>query len=104
MSASTPSRPKAPNNAEAVAPTAATTSSINSLVRQGAYNMNGQRSMFNNFLLDGRDNQFRTELYNALNHTNLCLRPVGWVARLAACPAVVAASPAPLNRALSNSV
>jgi hypothetical protein len=38
------------------APTAATTSSINSLVRQGAYNINGQRSMFNNFLLDGMDN------------------------------------------------
>ena len=31
------------------APTAATTSSISSLVRQGAYNVNGQRSMFNNF-------------------------------------------------------
>src|SRR3981189_55842 len=38
------------------APTAATTSSINSLVRAGAYNINGQRSMFNNFLLDGIDN------------------------------------------------
>ena len=38
------------------APTAATTSSISSLVRQGAYNVNGQRSMFNNFLLDGLDN------------------------------------------------
>jgi hypothetical protein len=38
------------------APTAATTSSINSLVRAGAYNVNGQRSMFNNFLLDGMDN------------------------------------------------
>ena len=38
------------------APTAATTSSINSLVRAGSYNVNGQRSMFNNFLLDGLDN------------------------------------------------
>ncbi len=38
------------------APTAATTSSISSLVRAGAYNVNGQRSMFNNFLLDGLDN------------------------------------------------
>jgi hypothetical protein len=39
------------------APTAATTSSNgNSLVRLGAYNVNGQRSMFNNFLLDGMDN------------------------------------------------
>ena len=38
------------------APTAATTSSISSLVRAGSYNVNGQRSMFNNFLLDGMDN------------------------------------------------
>src|ERR1700730_2387520 len=38
------------------APTAATTTSINSTVRAGAYNVNGQRSMFNNFLLDGMDN------------------------------------------------
>ena len=38
------------------APTAATTSSISSLVRAGSYNVNGQRSMFNNFLLDGIDN------------------------------------------------
>ena len=38
------------------APTAATTSSVNSLTRAGAYNVNGQRSMFNNFLLDGMDN------------------------------------------------
>jgi len=38
------------------APTAATTSSVSSLIRQGAYNVNGQRSMFNNFLLDGMDN------------------------------------------------
>ncbi len=39
------------------APTAATTSSnLNALVRQGAYNVNGQRSVFNNFLLDGLDN------------------------------------------------
>jgi outer membrane receptor protein involved in Fe transport len=39
------------------APTAATTSSNgNSLIRLGAYNVNGQRSVFNNFLLDGMDN------------------------------------------------
>jgi len=39
------------------APTAATTSSNgNSLVRAGAYNVNGQRSVFNNFMLDGMDN------------------------------------------------
>lgn len=39
------------------APTqATTTTNINSPVRSGAYNVNGQRSMFNNFLLDGMDN------------------------------------------------
>jgi hypothetical protein len=38
------------------APTAATTTSVTSLVRQGSYNVNGQRSMFNNYLLDGLDN------------------------------------------------
>ncbi len=38
------------------APTAATTTAVTSLVRQGSYNINGQRSMFNNFMLDGLDN------------------------------------------------
>jgi Carboxypeptidase regulatory-like domain/TonB-dependent Receptor Plug Domain len=38
------------------APTAATTTAVTSLVRAGAYNVNGQRSMFNNYLLDGLDN------------------------------------------------
>ena len=38
------------------APTAATTTAITSLVRQGSYNINGLRSMFNNYLIDGMDN------------------------------------------------
>jgi Carboxypeptidase regulatory-like domain/TonB dependent receptor/TonB-dependent Receptor Plug Domain len=38
------------------APTAATTTAVTSLVRAGAYNVNGQRSMFNNYMLDGMDN------------------------------------------------
>ncbi len=38
------------------APTAATTTAVTSLVRQGSYNVNGQRSMFNNYMLDGLDN------------------------------------------------
>jgi hypothetical protein len=33
-----------------------TTASTNNLVREGSFNVNGQRSMFNNFLLDGMDN------------------------------------------------
>ncbi|HEY6375621.1 MAG TPA: carboxypeptidase-like regulatory domain-containing protein [Edaphobacter sp.] len=49
------------------APTAATTSSISSLARAGAYNVNGQRSMFNNYLLDGMDN-------NAYGESNQGLR------------------------------
>ena len=38
------------------APTAATTTAVTSLVRAGSYNVNGQRSMFNNYMLDGLDN------------------------------------------------
>ncbi len=32
------------------------TTNASSLVRQGSFNINGQRSMYNNFLLDGMDN------------------------------------------------
>ena len=38
------------------APTAATTTAVTSLVRAGSYNVNGLRSMFNNYMLDGMDN------------------------------------------------
>jgi hypothetical protein len=38
------------------APTEITTTSVTSLLRQGSYNLNGQRSMFNNFMIDGIDN------------------------------------------------
>ena len=38
------------------APTEIATTSVTSLLRQGSYNMNGQRSMFNNYLIDGIDN------------------------------------------------
>jgi hypothetical protein len=43
-------------NGSRQAPTAATTTAVTSLVRAGAYNVNGLRSMFNNYLLDGMDN------------------------------------------------
>ena len=50
-------RPAGPCDRRAPGSDAATTSSNgNSLIRQGAYNVNGQRSIFNNFLLDGMDN------------------------------------------------
>jgi hypothetical protein len=38
------------------APTMVGTTSVTSMLRQGSYNVNGQRSMFNNYMLDGMDN------------------------------------------------
>jgi hypothetical protein len=38
------------------APADATTTAVTSLARAGSFNVNGQRSMFNNFMLDGMDN------------------------------------------------
>jgi hypothetical protein len=57
------------------APTAATTSSINSLVRQGSYNVNGQRSMFNNFLLDGMDNNAYGESNQGFDNQIIAVPP-----------------------------
>ena len=57
------------------APTAATTSSINSLTRQGAYNINGQRSMFNNFLLDGMDNNAYGESNQGFDNQIIAVPP-----------------------------
>jgi hypothetical protein len=57
------------------APTAATTSSVNSLVRAGAYNINGQRSMFNNFLLDGLDNNAYGESNQGFDNQIIAVPP-----------------------------
>jgi outer membrane receptor protein involved in Fe transport len=57
------------------APTAATTSSINSLVRAGAYNVNGQRSMFNNYLLDGMDNNAYGESNQGFDNQIIAIPP-----------------------------
>jgi Carboxypeptidase regulatory-like domain/TonB dependent receptor len=57
------------------APTAATTSSISSLVRQGAYNVNGQRSMFNNYLLDGMDNNAYGESNQGFDNQIIAVPP-----------------------------
>jgi hypothetical protein len=57
------------------APTAATTSSINSLVRAGAYNINGQRSVFNNFLLDGIDNNAYGESNQGFDNQIIAVPP-----------------------------
>ena len=59
------------------APTqATTTTNINSPVRAGAYNVNGQRSMFNNFLLDGMDNNAYGESQPGLRQSDH-LHPAG---------------------------
>jgi hypothetical protein len=57
------------------APTAATTSSINSLTRAGSYNVNGQRSMFNNFLLDGLDNNAYGESNQGFDNQIIAVPP-----------------------------
>ena len=57
------------------APLAATTSSISSLVREGAYNVNGQRSMFNNFLLDGMDNNAYGESNQGFDNQIIAIAP-----------------------------
>ncbi len=58
------------------APTAATTSSNgNSLIRQGAYNVNGQRSVFNNFLLDGMDNNSYGESNQGFDNQIISIPP-----------------------------
>jgi len=57
------------------APTASTTSSISSLVRAGAYNVNGQRSMFNNFLLDGLDNNAYGESNQGFDNQIIAVPP-----------------------------
>ena len=57
------------------APTAATTSSISSLVREGAYNVNGQRSMSNNYLLDGMDNNAYGESNQGFDNQIIAIAP-----------------------------
>jgi len=57
------------------APTAATTTAISSLVRAGAYNVNGQRSMFNNFLLDGMDNNAYGESNQGFDNQIIAVPP-----------------------------
>ncbi|HEY1768022.1 MAG TPA: TonB-dependent receptor [Terracidiphilus sp.] len=57
------------------APTAATTSTISSLVREGAYNVNGQRSMFNNFMLDGMDNNAYGESNQGFDNQIIAVPP-----------------------------
>ncbi|MBE7159532.1 MAG: Plug domain-containing protein, partial [Rhodospirillales bacterium] len=57
------------------APTAANTTSVNSLLRAGAYNVNGQRSVFNNFLLDGMDNNAYGESNQGFDNQIVAIPP-----------------------------
>lgn len=57
------------------APTAVVTTSANSLVRAGAYNVNGQRSVFNNFLLDGMDNNAYGESNQGFDNQIIAIPP-----------------------------
>jgi hypothetical protein len=58
------------------APTAVTTSGNgNSLVRLGAYNVNGQRSVLNNFILDGMDNNSYGESNQGFDNQIIAVPP-----------------------------
>ena len=57
------------------APTSYFTSSSNSLVRAGSFNTNGQRSMFNNFLLDGLDNNAYGESNQGFDNQIIAVPP-----------------------------
>ncbi len=57
------------------APTAALTSSVNSLLRAGSFNVNGQRSMFNNYLLDGLDNNAYGESNQGFDNQIIAVPP-----------------------------
>ena len=57
------------------APTSYFTSGSNSLVRAGSFNTNGQRSMFNNFLLDGLDNNAYGESNQGFDNQIIAVPP-----------------------------
>ena len=57
------------------APTAIFTSSANSLVRAGSFNVNGERSMFNNYLLDGIDNNAYGESNQGFDNQIIAVPP-----------------------------
>jgi hypothetical protein len=57
------------------APTEQLTSSSNSLVRAGSFNVNGQRSMFNNYLLDGIDNNAYGESNQGFDNQIIAVPP-----------------------------
>ena len=54
---------------------AQTTSNLNAAVRSGSYNVNGQRSVFNNFLLDGMDNNSYGESNQGFDNQIIAVPP-----------------------------
>jgi hypothetical protein len=58
------------------APTSATTTSnLNAELRAGSYNVNGQRSVFNNFILDGMDNNAYGESNQGFDNQIIAIPP-----------------------------
>jgi hypothetical protein len=57
------------------APAEVITTSVSSLERAGSYNVNGQRSMFNNFLLDGMDNNAYGESNQGFDNQIIAIAP-----------------------------
>ena len=57
------------------APTLALTTSVSSLLRAGSFNVNGERSMFNNFLLDGIDNNAYGESNQGFDNQIIAVPP-----------------------------
>ncbi len=57
------------------APSSYTTTSITSLTRAGSFNINGERSMFNNFLLDGLDNNAYGESNQGFDNQIIAIPP-----------------------------
>jgi hypothetical protein len=55
--------------------TAQTTSNLNAEIRAGAYNVNGQRSVFNNFILDGMDNNSYGESNQGFDNQIIAIPP-----------------------------
>jgi hypothetical protein len=58
-----------------MAPTIALTSSVSSLLRAGSFNVNGERSMFNNYLLDGIDNNAYGESNQGFDNQIIAVPP-----------------------------
>jgi outer membrane receptor protein involved in Fe transport len=57
------------------APAEVITTSVSSLERAGSYNVNGERSMFNNFLLDGMDNNAYGESNQGFDNQIIAIPP-----------------------------